>query len=305
MKKFLLPKKHWLPFIFIGLMAVACGLRITKVEFSTHTPEQNSTITVTATLEANGDNNEADYYLLYAIRVPNDWAGEGLNVTLATGAIEMVECEAYAKFCDYCYPREGYKWVGYQSIKQTKQSNAITAAVNLKVGEAIGNYTLDIMGGGWQKEPAELLKDGEVNVDMAFGHNLDFTGTATNKNEAAGTPATVFHSSEYLFNTSTISEAESNARKDAMLAAGRQITVEGETMPIVPDIANIAEKEGDKPVIDMSVNVQEGAGVANVAVDAANAAAEYFDFQGRKVANPENGLYIVKRGNTVTKEIVK
>lgn len=40
-------------------------------------------------------------------------------------------------------------------------------------------------------------------------------------------------------------------------------------------------------------------------VEAENAAAEYFNLQGVKVAEPTSGLYIVKRGNKVTKEIVK
>lgn len=304
MKKIYSLRKSVLPFLFLAVMAVACGLRITKVEFSTHEPEQNSTLTVTATLAANGDNNEDDYYLLYAIRVPNDWAGEKLNVKLETGDIEMIECESYAKFCDYCYPREGYKWVGYQSKEVTKQSHNITAAVDLKVGMTMGDFTLDIMGGGWKKDPANLLKDGEINLELAFGNNLDFTEPATNKNEAAGIQPSVFHSSEYLFNTTTITEAECNARKTAMSSA-HNLTAYGMTMPIAPDVANIAEKEGDKPVLNMNVTVKAGAGVANVAVDAENGEAEYFDLHGRKVANPENGLYLVKRGNTVTKEIVK
>lgn len=36
-----------------------------------------------------------------------------------------------------------------------------------------------------------------------------------------------------------------------------------------------------------------------------NAAAEYFNLQGVRVANPENGLYIVRRGTTVSKVMVK
>ena len=34
-----------------------------------------------------------------------------------------------------------------------------------------------------------------------------------------------------------------------------------------------------------------------------NAPAEYFDLQGRKIANPEKGLYIVRQGNKVSKVI--
>lgn len=36
-----------------------------------------------------------------------------------------------------------------------------------------------------------------------------------------------------------------------------------------------------------------------------NAPAEYFDLQGRRVNNPENGLYIVRQGDKVTKVILK
>lgn len=48
----------------------------------------------------------------------------------------------------------------------------------------------------------------------------------------------------------------------------------------------------------------DGAGVADIAVDA-NAAVEYFNLQGVRVANPTNGLYIRRAGNTVTKVLVK
>lgn len=37
----------------------------------------------------------------------------------------------------------------------------------------------------------------------------------------------------------------------------------------------------------------------------ADAPAEYFDFQGRKVVNPATGIYIVKRGSKVTKEVIR
>ncbi len=48
------------------------------------------------------------------------------------------------------------------------------------------------------------------------------------------------------------------------------------------------------------------AGIGNVDADApADAPAEYFTIDGRKVANPTAGLYIVRRGNTATKVLVK
>ena len=47
------------------------------------------------------------------------------------------------------------------------------------------------------------------------------------------------------------------------------------------------------------------AGIDGVIADQdANAPAVYYNFQGVQVQNPENGMYIVKRGNTVTKEAI-
>jgi len=45
--------------------------------------------------------------------------------------------------------------------------------------------------------------------------------------------------------------------------------------------------------------------VRNIIETEADAPAEYFDLQGRRVMNPANGLYIVKRGSKVTKEVIK
>ena len=45
-------------------------------------------------------------------------------------------------------------------------------------------------------------------------------------------------------------------------------------------------------------------GIADIVADE-NAEAEYFNLQGVRVANPENGLYIVRRGSKVTKEVIR
>lgn len=44
-----------------------------------------------------------------------------------------------------------------------------------------------------------------------------------------------------------------------------------------------------------------GAGVADIEIDNSNAPVEYFNMQGVKVANPENGLYIRRQGSKVEK----
>lgn len=46
-------------------------------------------------------------------------------------------------------------------------------------------------------------------------------------------------------------------------------------------------------------------GVSNIVVEDENAPVEYYNLQGVRVANPENGLYIRRQGNKATKVLVK
>lgn len=48
-----------------------------------------------------------------------------------------------------------------------------------------------------------------------------------------------------------------------------------------------------------------GAGISDIVTDSSDAPAVYYNLQGIKVANPENGIYIVRRGNKVSKEIIR
>jgi hypothetical protein len=50
---------------------------------------------------------------------------------------------------------------------------------------------------------------------------------------------------------------------------------------------------------------KSNAGVGNVAVDESAAPVEYFNLQGVRVANPQNGLYIRRQGTKATKVLVK
>lgn len=304
MKKLLLPKKCWLPLALVAVLAVGCGLKIATVEFSTHEPMQGSELTVTTSFVQEGDNNADNFYLLYAIRVPQDWNGTKLAVENKDGEtpveIAMDACAPYAKFCEYCFPRDGYKWIAFQSKEACNQGANNDATIKLAVGSKLGDYTLDIVAGGWKADPAQLLKeDGSINLEKAFGNNLDFSDSSTDKNDATGQPATYFKSSEYLFIAGTIGNDEYEARKTAMKS--QTITIHNMTLPIGPDIANFTQDQNMK----VSVKENPNTGIEGVDAEAANAPAEYFDLQGRKVANPEAGLYLVKRGNKVTKELLK
>lgn len=54
----------------------------------------------------------------------------------------------------------------------------------------------------------------------------------------------------------------------------------------------------------ITVNYDGSASVAGIEADA-NAPVEFYNLQGVRVANPENGLYIRRQGNTATKVLVK
>ncbi len=60
---------------------------------------------------------------------------------------------------------------------------------------------------------------------------------------------------------------------------------------------------------EIRIRANGGAGVDGVLADGLENAYEgtpvYFDLQGRVVNNPTNGIYLVKRGNKVTKEVIK
>lgn len=65
----------------------------------------------------------------------------------------------------------------------------------------------------------------------------------------------------------------------------------------------ITTDTADQPLLQL-YGAKTQAGVADIVVDE-NAPVEFFNLQGVRVANPENGLYIRKQGNKVSKVIVK
>jgi hypothetical protein len=56
--------------------------------------------------------------------------------------------------------------------------------------------------------------------------------------------------------------------------------------------------------VQVKVAADKGS-VGNVAVDESAAPVEYFNLQGVRVANPQNGLYIRRQGTKATKVLVK
>lgn len=70
--------------------------------------------------------------------------------------------------------------------------------------------------------------------------------------------------------------------------------------PTNPSVYTVASKPY---VINLKFNAAASSGIDSV--DAAQEPGEYFDLQGRRVANPAKGIYIYKQGNKAVKRIVK
>ena len=58
-------------------------------------------------------------------------------------------------------------------------------------------------------------------------------------------------------------------------------------------------------LVDSKLTVCGTTGVESVSEDDVNAPVEYFNLQGVRVENPQNGLYIVRQGNKVSKQIIR
>lgn len=79
-------------------------------------------------------------------------------------------------------------------------------------------------------------------------------------------------------------------------------TVAGRTVVISGTLEAYFGAPGVKNAV--YVSGLDESGIENITADS-NAAAEYYNLQGVRVANPEAGLYIRRQGNTVTKVFVK
>lgn len=304
MKNNYITKAVWAGVAFCAFLLVACGLKITKVTLSANEIAQGGEVTVTTQFNnpdtGNDMNNNSDIYLVYAIRVPSDWTASGVlqavnNYQGAETTFEFKESPAYAALAELSYPKEGYKWLGFQTKNQVTvncdpgEDNVITT-LTLKSGNQPGDYRLDIMSGSFKSDPSYLLNsDGSINIEWAFGNNTDFNGAITFKINDGNDEIEFFPFSEYLVCTSTITPQEMEERKFALM--DYTPTIYNQTLPITPyDISNSLTDE-EIAQLQLNVKVTGEAGVSSIQVDDENA--PVYNLQGVKVADPTApGIYI-------------
>lgn len=270
MKKFFTSKKCLLMLAFAGLMSVACGLKISNITLSNAAPQQGEHITMTTNYVATSEFVADDYYNLYAVRVPSDWEAPALTVKTYTGSgeevvygdeIAMISCPAYGEFLQFCFPKDGYKWIGFQSENIYKIQTSVESIVELVAGQEMGEYELDITVGAWKQNPStELMKDGQINYQEVFG----WSSSKDDVQVGDGILNPYYKSSEYLLMASSISKAEFDENVARIRAMDIRVTITNPknpdagpaTYPVAPEIANILEKDEDEAIVAQGDNLK-------------------------------------------------
>ena len=167
-------------------------------------------------------------------------------------------------------------WIGCYTLYKDKVPE-ITDPANMQPSTENNGFT-----------PAKVSAISEADVNKVVTlENVVFT---------EATPSTVVNF------TGTVGESSYTFRNNYSLAS-----VEAGTYNVTGVVNIYVPKTGDPTVQFYPTayeKVEGTTGIADIVADE-NAPVEYFNLQGIRVDNPENGLYIRRQGNKVTKVIVK
>lgn len=134
---------------------------------------------------------------------------------------------------------------------------------------------------------------GDVKI-AKLGDNFEWTAAAGAEMAWASVPAIgmgmTSDGGRRIFNISATLVPDANGKEGVYLMLNRNYNGIG--------LYTIAEEGWQDPNGEVD-------GIEDIVVDEVEGAAKYYNLQGVEIANPENGLYIVKRGNKVSKELVK
>ncbi|MDE5811660.1 MAG: hypothetical protein K2G64_05695 [Muribaculaceae bacterium] len=152
--------------------------------------------------------------------------------------------------------------------------------------------------------PADVIAMKNLNVGPFCVKGTIYGQTAAGSNSSGLT----FTDEEKNVKTNMVLEGEDGARIPVALPAAVR-----DDLNIVDNPDNVGKTVIVKGTLEVyfsftgvkNTQLIELVGVESVAVDPDNAAAEYFNLQGVRVNEPANGLYIVRRGDKVSKEVVR
>jgi hypothetical protein len=206
---------------------------------------------------------------------------------------------------------------GKSSIKQIYLQYATTGDVVLKSAvlkepvseDAFTTYTLNLSGNNLLlSEFKDFADDDEIDVILSIS-NAD-SSVAAGWGVGAIHPISDYSTSLYNFSAKAVSaEGEDNVykftisefKKFAQDENGDYITDKWDQQGVTFNVYNGATVKA----VQVKVANNSSSAVNSIAVDAEDAPVEYFNLQGIRVANPQNGLFIKRQGNKATKVLVK
>lgn len=266
----------------VALLAVSC-FKLSSVSLSSHDVEAGKEVTLTANVEnahwENVPDNSA--FAFFGVRVPADWSVTSVSAvnTVDDGTSTDIESEPsdyYTALLDHCYPRVGYKWLGFQTNKEKftlKQNSTdrVVVTANLKAGFTTGDFNLDVVMGSSTTEAIEDLytknEDGTYNFSKTLN---DLNDDGTPKGSTVG----------YVFETGTISDLENYVQYQEMSKNNEypsivnRLNIESNgvselAITVKPSTTGIVAAEADAEAVEVvagegCVNVAAACGVAAV-----------------------------------------
>lgn len=204
---------------------------------------------------------------------------------------------------------DGKEYYAY-SFKYAVTSNTVLDIIfNNGVGTQTGNLTLVNKGiynaDGRQTETHNGA--GIVSIEsLTEGVIIDPT-TGTISGEYEGTLKIKVTALEH--HTVYYSIASASAAAMAPAREGAEPTAVGEDgiieLPANSGSLTLYTHDGEALSQPLALAVSATTGIEGITIGGDNTEAEYFNLQGVRVANPTEGLYIVRRGNTVTKQYIR
>lgn len=183
-------------------------------------------------------------------------------------------------------------WKGDYHIVVAADLSTITMTTETE--EPTG-YTKVYLRGGWDKDWA-ALEQWEMSTEDGITYTFDCQGETVipagvefkiadadwgSINYSAGGPVTLDEECEWNYDDPTNSTVAAD--------------FDGTITMILPEVAREAA------IVTFASGVHTGV----EAIETVEGEAEYFNLQGVRVANPENGLYIVRQGSKVSKQVIR
>ena len=252
--------------------------------------------TATITASTDGDATHASGTASYTITVIKAVANLAEFNALAKGDEAIINCELTVTYCDgksNAFVTDGthYQLIFRQNANFTyKTGDVLNKGWKATMGNFSGLPEMEPVGDVPSVKEAGTYTPSEITADEITADNINRVVVLKNVEFAAATPA-----AKSAF-TGKVGETTINFFNKFIVAsatAGKY------------DVTGVVGINNNNMQINpISFEATTTNGIDSITADDA-AEAEYYNLQGVRVAAPESGLYIVRRGNKVTKELVK